>query len=76
VASLGYRCNSDDGGRLTSATNQALNMSRHVQLKQVVISLMSSMAAMAVLMSGLLIWLDPQVITKDGISYLVFQINR
>ena len=60
---------------LTQATNSAFSLLRHQQLMTVLISLMSSMIAIAVLMIGFWLWLNPTLFSEKGFLWIALRID-
>ena len=61
---------------MTDATNRAIDLTNAWQTRVILICLISSIMPMAVLLIASWIWLDPQIVTKDGIIWLALQTNR
>jgi hypothetical protein len=59
--------------QLTDAHNAAVKMINGLQLRLIMISLMTSMMPILVLLIVFWIWLDPQIVAKDGIIWLGLQ---
>jgi len=59
--------------QLTDANNNIVKMVNGLQLRLIMISLMTSMMPILVLLIVFWIWLDPQIVAKDGIIWLGLQ---